>query len=127
MSLVECITKKRRLDTEDVLYIVRETNNQKDYLFMNYLEQEIIKQYGKQFIMESANKIQYIIGFLLKEDIDGLEVMYNGCFDQYMSMTNESPERIDGFNIVFIVLIHMAYKIIRKYKTEASEPSETEE
>ena len=114
--LIECISKKRRLDNEDLNFIIEKTDNKKDYMFLNFLEQEIISQYGKNFLIESSDKIQCIIGFVLDNDYQSLYDMYNGSFDNYMGFCNNDDNCICGFNITFIVLIHMSMKILRRNK-----------
>ena len=116
-----CITKRGRLGAEDLKDVVNRTDNLADYMFMNYLEREIVRQNGKEFLVESGNKVQYLMGFIMREDIEGLCKMYNGCFDAYMSACNNDIAYADGFNIVFIVLIHMAKKILRKTKDYLNE------
>lgn len=112
----DCITKKSRLETEDLMKILNQTDNLADYMFMNYLEREIVRQNGQDFLINSSNKVQYLMGFLMREDYEGVCKMYNGSFDIYMSDCNHDIAFADGFNIVFLVLIHMAKKILRKAK-----------
>jgi hypothetical protein len=118
MSLANAMASKRKLRAEDVEAVVK-LNNQRDYMLLNYMEQEIIRQHGQKFLVESGNKIQYIIGFILNSDMPGLFTMYNECFDIYMNSCNHNIDYVNSFNIVFLVLIHVSMKIIRKNKTES--------
>ena len=117
MALVDAVSRKRKLSAEDVELVVNITNKH-DYMLLNYFEQEIVRQHGKQFIIESGDKIQYIIGFILNDDMDGLFNMYEGSFTVYMNTFNNNIDLVNGFNTVFLVLIHIAMKIIRKHKHE---------
>ncbi len=117
MSLADCVTKRNKLGMEDLLLVVN-VDSQKDYMFLNYLEQEVSTHHGQTFFMESINKVQYIMGFILIKDYKGLYSMYNECFDIYMESCDNNIDYINGFNIVFLVFIHLAMKIIRKNKTE---------
>ena len=117
MALIDAVSGKRKLSAEDVEFVVR-IDNRHDYMMLNYFEQEIIRQHGEQFIVNSGDKIQYITGFILNNDMPGLFKMYEGCFSIYMSTCNNNIDFVNGFNTVFLVLIHIAMKIIRKHKTE---------
>ena len=117
MSLVDSLARKKKLGAEDVELVLK-INNQKDYMLMNYFEQEVIRQHGQKFLVESVNKIQYITGFILHVDMAGLYQMYSESFDIYMDMCNNNIDCGQGFNIVFLVLIHISMKIIRKNKSE---------
>ena len=83
MSLVDSLARKKKLGAEDVELVLK-INNQKDYMLMNYFEQEVVRQHGQKFLMESVDKIQYITGFILNSDLTGLYNMYSQCFDIYM-------------------------------------------
>jgi hypothetical protein len=115
MSLVDSLARKKKLGAEDVELVLK-INNQKDYMLMNYFEQEVVRQHGQKFLMESVDKIQYITGFILNSDLTGLYNMYSQCFDIYMDSCNNDINCVNGFNIVFFVLIHISMKIIRKNK-----------
>ena len=56
------------------------------------------------------------MSILLREDIDELFEFYSFCFDEYMKNCKNNKKAIPGFNITFITLIHMSYKILRKLK-----------
>jgi hypothetical protein len=116
MSLVEIIAKKDRL-TKDELLFVMNINTKKDYLMMNYLQQEISHQHGPDFFVRSCDKIQYIMGFILSKKFDDLYDMYSGSLEVYFKTNNNQNENMQGFNIVFVTLIHLAMKVIRKHKT----------
>jgi hypothetical protein len=115
MSLADMVTGKKKLCAEDIEFVVN-IDTAKDYMFMNYLEQEIIKQHGQQFLVQSTDKVQYIMGFVLNKDFSGLFEMYNSCLKIYMDSCNNDINCLDGFNIVFLVLVHVTMKIIRKNK-----------
>ena len=117
MSLADCIAKRNKLGTEDLLLVVN-VNSQKDYMMLNYLEREIAEHHGQSFFIESTNKVQYIMGFILMKDYTGLSAMYNECFDIYMESCDNNIDFVNGFNIVFLVLIHLAMKIIRRNKLD---------
>ena len=112
----ECITKKEKLNGEELNRIVNESNNLSEYMFMNYLERELVKKNGKAFLHRVSDKIQFIMGFILQDDLIGLKAMYDECFDIYMLGCNYNLDYANGFNIVFVVLIHMAKKIVRQVK-----------
>ena len=116
MSLVEIIAKKDRLTKDELLFVLN-INTKKDYLMMNYLQQEISRQHGPNFFVDSTDKIQYIMGFILSKKLDGLYEMYSGSLDVYYNTSNNQTENMQGFNIVFLTLIHLAMKVIRKHKT----------
>ncbi len=122
MALIDAVSGKRRLSAEDVEFVVN-INNRHDYMLLNYFEQEIIRQHGERFIIDSGDKIQYITGFILNNDMAGLFKMYEGCFSIYMNSCNNDINYVNGFNTVFLVLIHVAMKIIRKHKVETEEKS----
>lgn len=111
-----CITKKEKLNNDDLNKIASQTDNLSDYMFMNHLERELVRKNGKDFLNQVSDKIQFIMGFILKDDLNGLKAMYDECFDIYMSGCNYDIDCVNGFNIVFIVLIHMAKKIVRQIK-----------
>lgn len=115
MSLADMVTGKKKLCAEDIEFVVN-IDTAKDYMFMNYLEQEIIKQHGQQFLVQSTDKVQYIMGFVLNKDFNGLFEMYSSCLKIYMDSCNNDINCLDGFNIVFLVLVHVTMKIIRKNK-----------
>ena len=112
---------KRKMQIEDIRYVLYKTENKKDYITLNYFEREVISQHGSNFVVESADKIQYIMHFILEDNPEGLYEMYDHCFNIYMNNCGHDINRIDGFNIVFTVLIHIALKIIRKNKDNTLE------
>jgi hypothetical protein len=117
MSLADCVAKRNKLGMEDLLLVVN-VDSQKDYMFLNYLEQEVSSHHGQSFFMESINKVQYIMGFILIKDYNGLFTMYSECFNIYMESCGNNIDYINGFNIVFLVFIHLAMKIIRRNKID---------
>lgn len=112
----ECITKRGRLEAEDVSNVLNHTDDLAEYTFMNYLERELVRQNGQEFLIQASDKVQFIMGFILQHNYEGLFNMYNRCFDIYMEGCNNNILYANGFNIVFVVLIHMAKKILRKTK-----------
>ena len=116
MSLADVITQKKKMGIENIEFVVN-VNTAKDYMLLNYLEQEISKQQGPHFFTNSSDKIQFIMGFILNEDFNGIYDMYSGSYDIYMNTCGNDINYVNGFNIVFLVLIHIAMKIIRKNKT----------
>jgi UDP-2,3-diacylglucosamine pyrophosphatase LpxH len=112
---------KRKLQLEDIRYILYKTENQKDYITLNYFEREVVIQHGEDFITQSSGKIQYIMSFILNDRVENLYDMYEQCFNIYMMNCNHDIDKINGFNVVFTVLIHIALKIIRKNKKDILE------
>lgn len=117
MALIDSLARKRKLSAEEVESVIK-IDNQRDYMLMNYFEQEVIRQHGQKFLMESVDKVQYITGHILSSNMTGLYKMYSETFDIYMKSCNNNIECVNGFNIVFCVLIHIAMKIIRKNKSD---------
>ena len=116
MNLNTILNEKSKFSIEEIDYLINNTNNQIDYMTLNYIEQQMVKKQGKEFIQQSSNKIQFIMSILLREDIDELFEFYSFCFDEYMKNCKNNKKAIPGFNITFITLIHMSYKILRKLK-----------
>ena len=106
--------KKRKLAKSDIDYVATKSTNKIDILTMNYIEKSIINKSGQEFVSKSQNKIEVIVNLLLDEKIDTLYEFYLRSFDEYMLMTGNSFEGITSFNLVFITLIHISLKIIRK-------------
>lgn len=111
-----CISTMRRLEKKDIEILLNDTDNIKDYMLLNSLERNLIRCHGSQFIIESSDKVQYIMGFILQNNVQGLYDMYSNCFDLYMNECGGNIASSQSFNIVFSVLIHMAKKILRKSK-----------
>ena len=61
MALVDVLARKRRLNAED-FGLVLNVNSQRDYMLLNYMEQQVAKSQGEQFLIQSSDKIQYIMG-----------------------------------------------------------------
>jgi hypothetical protein len=80
------------------------------------MEQQVAKSQGEQFLIQSSDKIQYIMGLILQDELDELYNMYSNSFDIYMQACNNDIEQVCMFNTVFIVLVHITMKIIRKNK-----------
>jgi hypothetical protein len=120
MAIVDAVSRKRKLSTDDFELVIN-IQSRHDYMLLNYFEQEIIRQHGEHFVKQSGDKIQYITGFILNNDIKGLFNMYEGSFNIYMQSCNNDINFVNGFNTVFLVLIHIAMKIIRKHKIETEE------
>lgn len=118
MSLEEMVSSKSKLTRDNVDYILNKTDNQADYLLLNYMEQRIIESHGKDFVKKNTNKIQYIMGIILQGSSDELYKFYSGCFEQYMQACGRNVKAVPGFNIMFTVLIHMSIKILRKQKSQ---------
>lgn len=108
------INKKKKMNKEDLDYIVHRSTNKIDILTMNYIEKSIINRSGPSFVEKSQNKIEVITNLLLDDKIDTLYEFYLRSFEGYMEMTGNSFEGITSFNLVFITLIHISLKIIRK-------------
>ena len=108
------INKKKKMNKEDLDYIVHKSTNRIDILTMNYIEKSIINRSGPSFVEKSQNKIEVITNLLLDDKIDTLYEFYLRSFEGYMEMTGNSFEGITSFNLVFITLIHISLKIIRK-------------
>ena len=116
MDLESIINSKSKFQMAEIDYILNNTDNQTDYLLLNYMEQKIIEIHGPEFIKNNTTKIQYIMGIILQNNIDDYEKLYSGCFDEYMKSCNNDMRAAPGFNIIFIVLTHIAIKILRKNK-----------
>ena len=114
MDLKSIINSKTKLNNEQIDYLLNKTNNQADYLLLNYMEQRIIEVHGKDFVKNNTPKIQYIMGIILQGDINDYNKFYSGCFEQYMQSCGRNLKAVPGFNIIFIVLTHIAIKILRK-------------
>lgn len=110
------IMKKRKISKADIDYIIHSSTNKLDILTMNYIEKSIINRSGKDFITKSQNKIAVIVNILLDDDLELLYDFYIKSFEEYMKKTDNSFEGITSFNLVFITLIHISLKIIRKSK-----------
>ena len=113
-KIEQIIMKKRKLAKSDIDYVATKSTNKIDILTMNYIEKSIINKSGQEFVSKSQNKIEVIVNLLLDEKIDTLYEFYLRSFDEYMLMTGNSFEGITSFNLVFITLIHISLKIIRK-------------
>lgn len=116
MELKDIILKKTYISKEEMLYLVNKTNNKKDYIFLNYLEKRLIDIKGKDFIQKSHHRIQYIMGLLLENDIDGLYNMYSESLKEYIKIS-KNFDSTDSFNITFSTLIHISIKILRKHSS----------
>ena len=120
MALVDVLARKRKLSVEDIALVVN-MKSQRDYLLLNYMEQEIIRQHGEQFLTRSGDKISYMLGYILNNDINGLFEMYDGCLTIYMDSCNNDINLINSFNITFLVLVNLTMKVIRKNKNDSEE------
>lgn len=116
LDLKSILNSKTRLSRPQIEYIVKKTGNQADYIFLNYLEQKIIEIHGKTFVKDNTKKIQYIISLILDDDMDEFYKFYTGCLEQYMETCKRDIKAVPGFNILFIVFVHIALKIIRQTK-----------
>lgn len=108
------IMKKKKLSKEDINYIMHKTTNKLDFLTLNYIEKAIIDQNGPDFINRSKNKIEVLVSLLLNDSADDIFDFYIATFNEYMKKTHNSYEGITSFNLVFISLLHISLKIIRK-------------
>lgn len=115
-NIEKIIMKKRKFTKADIDYIIHDSTNKLDILTMNYIEKAIINKSGKTFIVKSQNKIEVIVNILLDDNLDLLYDFYINSFEEYMKNTNNSFEGITSFNLVFVTLIHISLKIIRKSK-----------
>lgn len=116
LDLNSIVNSKDKLTAEQLEYILNKTDNQPDYLLLNYMEQRIIEVHGQNFIKSNSSKIQYIMGLIIQGNINDFYEFYSGCFEQYMEACGRNIKAIPGFNIIFIVLIHIAIKLLRKNK-----------
>ena len=108
------IMKKKRISKEDIDYIMHKSTNKIDFLTMNYIEKSILNKNGEDFVNRSQNKIAVLVNILLDDDLDLLYSFYENSFSEYMEKVGNSFEGITSFNLVFITLIHISLKIIRK-------------
>lgn len=108
------IMKKNKLKREDINYIVHKSTNKLDFLTLNYIEKSILDQNGQEFINKSKNKIEVLVSLLLEDSVEDIYGFYLATFNEYMKKTNNSYEGITSFNLVFISLLHISLKIIRK-------------
>lgn len=115
-NIEKIIMKKRKLSKADIDYIAYRSTNKLDILTMNYIEKSIINKSGQNFVIKSQNKIEVIVSLLLEDNLDTLYDFYANSYLEYMNKTNNSFEGITSFNLVFITLIHISLKIIRKSK-----------
>lgn len=116
MDVNTLINSRDKFTREQLEYLLHKTDNQADYLLLNYLEQRVIEIHGKDFVKNSTNKIQYIMGIALQNDIEEYDKFYSGCFEMYMQACGRNIKAIPGFNLIFITLTHIAIKILRKNK-----------
>lgn len=114
LSVETIIMKKRKLSYDDIDYLVYKTTNKIDFLTLNYIERSLIEKNGKSFIDKSKNKIEILVSLLLEDKIKRIYDFYDATFTEYMKATNNSFEGITSFNLVFIALLHVSLKIIRK-------------
>ncbi len=112
------IMKKKKLTFEDIEYIVHKSTNKLDFLTLNYIEKSIIDKNGTSFIERSKNKIEILVSLLCKDSVSDIYGFYSATFNEYMNKTHNSFEGITSFNLLFIALLHISLKIIRKSASE---------
>ncbi len=113
-NIEQIIMRKKQLKLEDIDYIVHKTTNKLDFLTLNYIEKTIIDNNGTDFIQRSKNKIEVLVSLLCKDSVSDIYGFYVATFNEYMKKTNNSFEGITSFNLLFIALLHISLKIIRK-------------
>ena len=101
-----------KLTDEQISFLVSGADNKTDYMTLNKIEQRIYEIHGKDLYTNSESKIQYIANLILNKDIAGMSVFYSGCLEQYIAMNQQND--IGQFNIMFITLVHITLKILRK-------------
>ena len=112
MSIKSSLSKQEKLNINDFEVFLNCDYDQVSFMILNHLEKEIIRVHGKEFISNSSDKIQYIIGFLIQKDLGGMYEMYSESFDLYINSLNQDAGQKQTFNVVFFVLVHMAIKIL---------------
>lgn len=113
-GIEQIIMKKRKMAKTDIDYVIHRSTNKVDILTLNYIEKSIVNRSGEDFILRSQNKIEVIVNLLLEDKLDVLYEFYLHSFDEYMQKTGNSFEGITSFNLVFMTLLHISLKIIRK-------------
>lgn len=114
MSIKSSLSKTEKLKKDDFGVFLRCDYDQVSFLILNHFEAEVVRVHGGEFVVNSSDKIQYIICFLVKGDIDGLYDMYSQSYDIYMEGIDANAGQVQTFNTVFMVLVHMATKILAK-------------
>jgi len=98
---------------DEIEYIMYKTENRNDYLLLNYIEQKIIENYGKNFIEDSENKIGLLLDLLMDDNKEGIYNFYKKAFEEYMKICQYKFENITSFNLIFLTHCHIALKILR--------------
>lgn len=112
------IMRKKKLKLEDIDYVIHKSTNKLDFLTLNYIEKTIIDKNGTEFIERSKNKIEILVSLLCRDSVSDIYSFYVATFNEYMAKTNNSFEGITSFNLLFIALLHISLKIIRKSAAE---------
>ena len=100
---------------EDIKYLMYSIENKEDLLILNYIKDKISKNYGKDFLEHSRDKIEFVLQLLIDDEYNKLYDFYKGTYDEYMKLCNYTFEAITSFNLIFLTYIHISLKVIREY------------
>ena len=106
----------RKLTCEQVVSVVKSHPDLGSYLLLNKLEYMLLAEHGYEIVTNHSDNIRVITGYILIDNMKELFAMYETMFDQYIDQTKNDSDRIDGFNILFVVWIHISLKILRNLK-----------
>lgn len=109
--LLLVLSKEDLLSKDELFYVIKKTDNKSDYITLNHLEKMFLDTKGETVFAKKCNKIQFIMGLLLNDELDKIYLDYKNIYNAY-KQENETDKR--NINLYYVTLIHIAMKNLRQ-------------